>query len=100
MRCSKDQFRLRWFVLNRGTISGENAQRSSVAYELLIGIIDRLESPTRSLQIQAPLGVAVESQAGDIAATCYEDLRLRSTGGAVSDLFTALRDAPSSLITK
>lgn len=43
----------------------------------------KLESPTRTLQMQAPLGITIESQAGDIAATCYEDLRLKSTGGTV-----------------
>lgn len=48
------------------------------------GIIDvRLESATRSLHMQAPQGVLLESQAGDISATCYEDLQLRSTGGSV-----------------
>ena len=43
----------------------------------------RLESATRTLQMQAPQGVALESQAGDISATSYEDLRLWSTGGSV-----------------
>lgn len=46
-------------------------------------LLNRLESPTRTLQMQAPLGITIESQAGDIAATCYEDLRLKSTGGTV-----------------
>lgn len=44
---------------------------------------NRLESATRTLQMQAPQGVALESQAGDISATSYEDLRLWSTGGSV-----------------
>ena len=48
-----------------------------------IKLTQRLESATRSLQMQAPHGVLLESQAGDISATCYEDLRLRSTGGTV-----------------
>ncbi|XP_046632590.1 zeta-sarcoglycan-like [Daphnia pulicaria] len=43
----------------------------------------RLESATRTLQMQAPQGVALESQAGDISATSYEDLRLWSTGGSI-----------------
>ncbi|XP_057377649.1 zeta-sarcoglycan-like [Daphnia carinata] len=43
----------------------------------------RLESATRTLQMQAPQGVALESQAGDITATSYEDLRLWSTGGSI-----------------
>lgn len=46
----------------------------------------RLESATRTLQMQAPQGVALESQAGDITATSYEDLRLWSTGGSVNAL--------------
>lgn len=43
----------------------------------------RLESATRTLQMQAPQGVALESQAGDITATSYEDLKLWSTGGSI-----------------
>ncbi|XP_063223969.1 delta-sarcoglycan [Bacillus rossius redtenbacheri] len=43
----------------------------------------RLESPTRSLEVRAPLGVLIESRAGDIAATCLTDLKLQSLAGAV-----------------
>ncbi|XP_071452781.1 delta-sarcoglycan-like [Hetaerina americana] len=43
----------------------------------------RLESPTRSLEVRAPLGVAIESRAGDISATCLTDLKLQSVAGAV-----------------
>ncbi|XP_046395178.1 delta-sarcoglycan-like [Ischnura elegans] len=43
----------------------------------------RLESPTRSLEVKAPLGVAIESRAGDISATCLTDLKLQSVAGAV-----------------
>ena len=52
-------------------------------------LINRLESPTRSLQIQAAQRVKLESLAGEMAATCYQDLRLKSTGGSVCsiDLF-------------
>ncbi|XP_067004748.1 delta-sarcoglycan [Anabrus simplex] len=43
----------------------------------------RLESPTRSLEVRAPLGVAIESRAGDISAACLTDLKLQSVAGAV-----------------
>ncbi len=43
----------------------------------------RLESPTRSLTVFALQGVALESRAGDITATCLNELRLQSKAGAV-----------------
>nr|CAD7257114.1 unnamed protein product [Timema shepardi] len=43
----------------------------------------RLESPTRSLKVRAPLGVLIESRAGDISASCLTDLKLQSLAGAV-----------------
>ena len=46
-------------------------------------LVTRLESATRSLEISAPLGVAIESRAGDISAACLTDLKLQSTGGSV-----------------
>jgi hypothetical protein len=48
----------------------------------------RLESPTRSLEVRAPLGVLMESRAGDISASCLTDLKLQSVAGAVSVLWT------------
>nr|CAD7423611.1 unnamed protein product [Timema monikensis] len=42
----------------------------------------RLESPTRSLKVRAPLGVLIESRAGDISASCLTDLKLQSLAGA------------------
>jgi len=47
------------------------------------GEVLTLESPTRSLQIQAAQRVKLESLAGEMAATCYQDLRLKSTGGSI-----------------
>ncbi|GLH03714.1 Delta-sarcoglycan [Gryllus bimaculatus] len=43
----------------------------------------RLESPTRSLEVRAPLGVAIESRAGSISASCLADLKLQSLAGAL-----------------
>ncbi|EEB17961.1 delta-sarcoglycan, putative [Pediculus humanus corporis] len=43
----------------------------------------KLESPTRSLEMKAPLGVAIESRAGDISASCLTDLKLQSLDGAI-----------------
>lgn len=43
----------------------------------------RLESPTRSLNVFALHGVALESRAGDITATCLTDFKLQSKAGAI-----------------
>ncbi|XP_031428077.1 delta-sarcoglycan-like [Clupea harengus] len=43
----------------------------------------RLESPTRSLYMEAPKGVEIHAEAGDIEATCRSDLRLQSVDGAI-----------------
>lgn len=43
----------------------------------------RLESPTRSLWVRAPTGVAIESRAGDISASCLTDLKLTSVAGSI-----------------
>ncbi|RZF44382.1 hypothetical protein LSTR_LSTR007957 [Laodelphax striatellus] len=42
-----------------------------------------LESATRTLQIQAPAGVTIDSRAGDITASCLSDLKLESIDGAI-----------------
>jgi len=47
------------------------------------GEVLTLESPTRSLHVQAAQRVKLESLAGELAATCYQDLRLKSTGGSI-----------------
>lgn len=44
----------------------------------------RLESPTRSLVMEAPRGVQVNAAAGDLKATCRKELHLQSTEGEVS----------------
>lgn len=43
----------------------------------------RLESPTRSLNVFALHGVALESRAGDITATCLNEMKFQSKAGAV-----------------
>jgi len=42
-----------------------------------------LESLTRSVHVQAARRVKLESLAGGMAATCYDDLKLKSTGGSI-----------------
>lgn len=44
----------------------------------------RLESPTRSLIMEAPRGIQVSAAAGDMKATCRKELHLQSTEGEVS----------------
>ncbi|XP_068870131.1 zeta-sarcoglycan isoform X8 [Aphelocoma coerulescens] len=43
----------------------------------------KLESPTRSLVMEAPRGVQVNAAAGDLKATCRKELHLQSTEGEV-----------------
>ncbi|KAM5312395.1 zeta-sarcoglycan isoform 2-T2 [Glossophaga mutica] len=43
----------------------------------------RLESPTRSLIMEAPRGVQVRAAAGDFKATCRKELHLQSTEGEI-----------------
>lgn len=43
-----------------------------------------LESPTRSLFMEAPKGVQIKAEAGDFQATCRSDLRLESKDGEVN----------------
>ncbi|KAM6985860.1 delta-sarcoglycan [Aplochiton taeniatus] len=44
----------------------------------------RLESPTRSLLMEAPKGVRILAEAGDITATCRNELRMESKDGEIS----------------
>ncbi|XP_032184928.1 zeta-sarcoglycan isoform X5 [Mustela erminea] len=43
----------------------------------------RLESPTRSLIMEAPRGVQLSAAAGDFKATCRKELHLQSTEGEI-----------------
>lgn len=43
----------------------------------------RLESPTRSLVMEAPKGVEINAEAGNMEATCRTELRLESKDGEV-----------------
>lgn len=45
--------------------------------------LPRLESPTRSLLMEAPKGVQILAEAGDIQAICRNELRLESKDGEV-----------------
>ncbi|KAG8584815.1 hypothetical protein GDO81_004775 [Engystomops pustulosus] len=46
----------------------------------------RLESPTRSLSMDAPKGVYIKAQTGEIEAISRRDIKLQSSDGSVSDL--------------
>ncbi|XP_054982766.1 delta-sarcoglycan isoform X1 [Sorex araneus] len=43
----------------------------------------RLESPTRSLVMEAPKGVEINAEAGNLEATCRAELRLESKDGEI-----------------
>lgn len=45
--------------------------------------VPRLESPTRSLLMEAPKGIQILAEAGDIQAICRNELRLESKDGEV-----------------
>jgi hypothetical protein len=66
----------------------------SLLYIVIVGIVSslssRLESPTRSLYMEAPKGIQILAEAGDIQATCRSDLRLESKDGEVGDPFSQL----------
>ncbi|XP_072368665.1 delta-sarcoglycan isoform X1 [Scyliorhinus torazame] len=43
----------------------------------------RLESPTRSLILEAPKGVEIQAEAGNLLATCQNELKLESEDGEI-----------------
>ncbi|KAG2455541.1 SGCD protein, partial [Polypterus senegalus] len=43
----------------------------------------RMESPTRSLFMEAPKGIEILAEAGNIQATCRNEMRLESKDGEV-----------------
>lgn len=47
-------------------------------------MVHRLESPTRTLTLEAPRGVEVNAGVGDFTAYCRKDLLLQSSEGEVS----------------
>lgn len=51
----------------------------------------RLESPTRSLVMEAPKGVEINAEAGNMEATCRTELRLESKDGEVGVRRTQVR---------
>ena len=51
--------------------------------------VSRLESPTRSLIMEAPKGIQILAEAGDIQAICRNELRLESKDGEVGRRPTA-----------
>ncbi|MGH0159286.1 UNVERIFIED_CONTAM: hypothetical protein FKN15_038410, partial [Acipenser sinensis] len=56
----------------------------------------RLESPTRTLTMEAPKGVEISADAGDFKATCRKEMQLQSTEGEVlcrtgSDIIIAMQ---------
>lgn len=49
-----------------------------------VNLFKRLESPTRSLLINAGKDISIKSGAGNIDANCLNDIRIQSTEGSVS----------------
>lgn len=46
-----------------------------------------MESPTRSLLMNAGKDIFIKSGAGNIDASCLNDIRIQSTEGSVSAIF-------------
>ncbi|RXG57623.1 hypothetical protein Avbf_16462 [Armadillidium vulgare] len=49
-----------------------------------------LESATRNLEVVAPQGIALESRAGSIKASCLDDFVLHSTAGVIFRIINLL----------
>ncbi|CAL8281344.1 unnamed protein product [Arctogadus glacialis] len=56
-----------------------------------LALLAVLESPTRSLIMEAPKGVQILAEAGDIQASCRNELRLESKDGEISLDATRIR---------
>ncbi|XP_041272061.1 gamma-sarcoglycan isoform X5 [Onychostruthus taczanowskii] len=52
----------------------------------------RLESPTRSLSMDAPRGINIKAQAGNIEALSQMDIKLHSSDGVVQDIALGLAE--------
>lgn len=79
------------FILSCGQFSSDLKMHELERYNNLQShLFCRLESPTRSLYMEAPKGVKIEADAGDFQATCRSDLRLESKDGEVTVLHSRL----------
>lgn len=69
-------------------VYGKHWKSFSVSYSthiLFFFILNkRLESPTRSLLINAGKDISIKSGAGNIEANCLNDIQIKSTEGSVS----------------
>lgn len=65
------------------THSNIKLKRLSLTELLRLLSVPRLESPTRSLLMEAPKGIQILAEAGDIQAICRNELRLESKDGEV-----------------
>lgn len=57
----------------------------------------RLESPTRTLTLEAPKGVEVNAGVGEFRASCRKELTLESSEGEVSNLLVLAERSHRSL---
>ncbi|XP_037782810.1 delta-sarcoglycan-like [Penaeus monodon] len=64
-----------------GAVFSGSVQTSHVTAPISESLL--LESMTRSLEVTAPQGVALESRAGNITASSLRDFTLQSTGGVI-----------------
>ncbi|MGH0144603.1 UNVERIFIED_CONTAM: hypothetical protein FKN15_003812 [Acipenser sinensis] len=73
-------------VITRGFVVSSSSSctaRNSVTRAQEKCTFYRLESPTRTLTMEAPKGVEISADAGDFKATCRKEMQLESTEGQI-----------------
>ncbi|KAM6949090.1 zeta-sarcoglycan-like [Aplochiton taeniatus] len=66
---------------SEGAVFGHSVETPQIQAEASKDL--RLESPTRTLTMEAPRGVEVSSAQGNLKASCRKDLQLQSTEGEI-----------------
>nr|XP_046191736.1 zeta-sarcoglycan isoform X2 [Oncorhynchus gorbuscha] len=66
---------------NEGVVFGHSVETSHIRAEPFQDL--KLESPTRTLSLEAPRGVEVNAGVGDFKASCRKDLLLQSSEGEI-----------------
>lgn len=69
---------------NSSTLTNSMTNQIDHCVLISVNLFKRLESPTRSLLINAGKDISIKSGAGNIDANCLNDIRIQSTEGSVS----------------
>ncbi|XP_078086902.1 delta-sarcoglycan isoform X4 [Mustelus asterias] len=82
IRNSQDQIVTQLNTGAEGAVFERSLETPHIRAEPFKGL--RLESPTRSLILEAPKGVEIQAEAGNMQATCRTELKLESEDGEIS----------------